>query len=105
MIRTPIREILNLKGEVIMGHKEVLQIIEQIKKLELYEKEELRDLIDLAIASHSRPLTQAEFDKIMVEKGLMSIPPPITDFSRYENRKLAKVTGKPASEVIIEERR
>jgi hypothetical protein len=88
-----------------MGHKEVLQIIEQIKKLELHEKERLRDLIDLTIAGHGRQLTQADFDKIMVEKGLMSIPPPITDFSRYENRKLAKVTGKPASEVIIEERR
>jgi hypothetical protein len=47
-----------------------------------------------------------ELDQILLEEGLVSqIPPPITDFTPYRNRKLIEVKGKPISQTIIEERR
>jgi len=45
-------------------------------------------------------------DQLLLEAGVISeIPPPITDFTPYQNRKPIEVKGKPVSETIIEERR
>ena len=82
------------------------QVLEQVKMLTPDEQEELPELLDLMLSANSRsPLTEEEFEQMMVEKGIMSAPPPITDFTPYENRRTVKVKGKPVSEVIIEERR
>ena len=51
-------------------------------------------------------LTEEEFERKLVEAGLLSeIKPPITDFTPYQNRQPVEATGKLLSEVIIEERR
>ena len=46
-----------------------------------------------------------QLDQLLLEAGVISeIPPPITDFTPYENRQPIEVKGKPISETIIEER-
>ncbi len=81
------------------------QVLEQVKMLTPDEQRELQDLLDFVLASHDNEVTEELFERMMVEKGIMTVPPPVTDFTPYENRKLAKVKGKPVSEVLIEERR
>ncbi len=81
------------------------QVLEQVKMLTSDELRELREILDFVLASHDNDVTEELFERMMVEKGIMTVPPPVTDFTPYENRKLAKVKGKPVSEVLIEERR
>ena len=55
----------------------------------------------------SKPtMTEDELLKQMEMEGFIGkIPPPITDFSPYDNYKPVTVTGEPISEMIIRERR
>jgi len=51
------------------------------------------------------PMTEEEFAQYLYEKGVIGKPPPpLTDFSRYENYQPVKVEGEPVSETIIKER-
>ena len=81
------------------------QVLEQVKMLTPDEQRELREILDFVLASHDNEVTEDLFERMMVEKGIMTVPPPVTDFTPYENRKLAKVKGKPVSEILIEESR
>ena len=50
-------------------------------------------------------LTETEFELHLKDKGLLSeVPTPITNLSAYAQRNPVRVTGKPLSETIIEER-
>ncbi len=82
------------------------QVLELVKMLRPDEQEELQEELELMLlAQNHPPITEEEFERIMVEKGIMSVPPPITDFTPYQNRKPVEVKGKPVSEILIEERR
>jgi hypothetical protein len=86
--------------EVTLEH-----VLKQIKQLEPDEQRELRKALDEMLGIPSSESVDDTARRWQEEVLIITSPPPITDFSRYENRKLAKVKGKPVSEVIIEERR
>ena len=80
------------------------QVLEQVKVLTPDEQRQLRAMLDKLIATDKAETTE-EFEQRLAQLGVISVPPPITDFTPYENRKLIEVKGKPLSETIIEERR
>ena len=81
------------------------QILAEAKTLPLHEQQALCDALNAWLSTRSRPLTEAEFERHLKNQGLLSeIPPPITDSSPYTQRQPIRVTGKPLSETIIEER-
>lgn len=86
----------------------VEQIEKEVKQLSAENLRKVRDLVDsLLKKKETEPqMTEEEFARHLYEKGIIGKPPPpITDFSRYENYEPVKVKGKPVSETIIEERR
>ena len=81
------------------------QILAEAKALSLAEQQALCDALNAWLSTQSRPLTESEFERHLKNQGLLSeIPPPITDSSAYAERRPIRVTGKPLSETIIEER-
>jgi hypothetical protein len=53
-------------------------------------------------------LTEEEFERLMVRKGILSVPPPLTpeDIKRFQEWKPVELLkGKPVSETIIAKRR
>ena len=83
------------------------QIESGVKQLSAEDLRKVRELVDsLLETKESKPaMTEEEFAQHLYEKGIIGKPPPpITDFSRYENYQPIKVEGKPVSETIIEER-
>jgi hypothetical protein len=51
-------------------------------------------------------MTEGEFAHKLVAFGVLSeVTAPITDLTPYQNRQPITTTGKPLSEVILEERR
>jgi hypothetical protein len=83
------------------------EVWEAVRSLTPDEQQRLRRLLDTLPAYQGRPLRKEdELDLLLLKDGVISeIPPPITDFTPYQNRKLIEVKGKPLSETIIEERR
>ncbi len=84
------------------------KIEKEVKQLSTEELRKVRKLVDsLLEKQEAKPkMTEDEFEQHLYEKGIIGKPPPpITDFSRYENYKRIEVKGKPVSETIIEERR
>lgn len=86
----------------------VEQIENEVKQLSAENLRKVRELVDsLLEKKESKPqVTEDEFLKELEAEGFIGkVPPPITDFSRYENYKPVTVTGEPISEMIIRERR
>lgn len=86
----------------------VEQIENDVKQLSAENLRKVRELVDsLLQKEESKPqMTEEEFAQHLYEKGVIGKPPPpITDFSRYENYVPVKVEGEPISETIIRERR
>jgi len=82
------------------------RIIEETKSLTPAEQRQLRDELNRIVTAPTEPELEDQFERQLVERGLLSaVPPPITDFSPYENYKPIEVSGQPVSEMIIEERR
>ena len=82
------------------------RVWEEIKTLTPDEQRQLKELLNVLSEKLHSPPTEEEFERMLLEEGIISeIPPPITDFTPYRNRKPAEIKGKPLSEVIIEERR
>jgi hypothetical protein len=78
------------------------------KQLSKEELKEVKFLVDSLLENEEKKpkMTEEEFEQHLYEKGIIGKPPPpITDFSRYENYERVEVKGKPVSETIIEERR
>lgn len=92
-----------------MARANLEKVIEEVKALTPDELRQVRELIDsLLPISEAAPELSPEdrLDQLLLEAGVISeIPPPITDFTPYHNRKPIEVKGKPVSETIIEERR
>lgn len=84
------------------------QIKSEVQTLSAEDLRKVRELVDsLLETKESKPtMTEEEFAQYLYEKGIIGKPPPpITDFSRYENYKRVTVEGEPISETIIKERR
>lgn len=84
------------------------KIESEVKQLSAEDLRKVRLLVDslLEKAEATPKMTEEEFAQHLYEKGIIGKPPPpIDDFSRYENYERVNVEGKPVSETIIEERR
>jgi hypothetical protein len=82
------------------------KIVELVQALNDAEKWRLRDLLDASLAPPGPSPTEEEVDQEMLREGTLDhVPPPITDTTPWEDRRLIEVKGKPLSETIIEERR
>jgi hypothetical protein len=89
-----------------MTHLPFDKVVEEVKALSPAEQRQLRSILDTIVAGATAPLTEDEFAHKLVEFGILSeVKLPITDFTPYQNRQPVKTTGKPLSEVIMEERR
>ena len=89
-----------------MAQVQFEKVIEEVKALSPGEQRKLRTLLDEFPASADAPMTEDEFVHKLVEFGVLSeVKPPITDLAPYQNRQPVDTTGKPLSEVILEERR
>jgi transcriptional regulator of acetoin/glycerol metabolism len=81
------------------------QVIEEVKALSPDDQRKLRDLLDRLLAPAPQ-MSEEEFERHLLAKGVISeIPPPITDLTPFQNRKLMEVKGEPLSETVVEERR
>ena len=84
------------------------KINSEFQQLSVEDLRQVRQLLDSILEKkESKPtMTEEEFAQHLYEKGIIGKPPPpITDFSRYENYERVEVTGEPISETIIRERR
>ncbi len=86
----------------------VEQIVNEVQTLSAEDLRKVRNAVDSILETKETepPMTEQEFAQYLYEKGVIGKPPPpLTDFSRYENYQPVKVEGEPVSETIIEERR
>ena len=79
---------------------------ETIQTLTPRQKRELRTWWDAQEIIEPAPLTEDEIEQKLFEAGIIRRPPPpITDLTPYQSRKMLEVQGEPLSETIIRERR
>ena len=86
----------------------VEQIENEVKQLSAENLRKVRDLVDSLLEKKEAEtqMSEEEFAQHLYEKGIIGKPPPpVTDFSRYENYERVKIKGEPISETIIRERR
>jgi len=89
-----------------MAQVQFEKVVEEVKALSPAEQRQLRTLLDTFLTSTDAPMTEDKFAHKLVEFGVLSeVKPPITDFAPYQSRQPVETTGKPLSEVILEERR
>ncbi len=89
------------------------KVWEQARMLSEKERAELRERLLDPVEPLPPPRDEAEMrarlallDQRLLAKGAMSrIPPPITDFSTYQDRELVEIEGRPISETVVEDRR
>jgi hypothetical protein len=81
-----------------MASATVEQILQQVKTLPPEDRQQLREMID-ALPAES---PEAELSRKLIESGVAR---PRTPGPRRPNPVPVRVTGKPLSETIIEERR
>ena len=87
-----------------MAHVQFEKIIEDVKALSPAEQRQLRAWLDTVLAQ--APMTEDAFAHHLVDIGILSeMEPPLTDLTPYQHRQPIETTGKPLSEVILEERR
>jgi hypothetical protein len=89
-----------------MAHGQLEKVLEDVKALSPEEQRQLRAWLDSMCDPAPAPMTEEEFAHQLRVTGLLSeVKPPITDFTPYLHRQSIETTGKPLSEIIIEERR
>ncbi|MDQ3259086.1 MAG: hypothetical protein M3R15_35355 [Acidobacteriota bacterium] len=83
------------------------RVIEEARTLKPDELCTLRDAIDDLLAEGSEsPISEEEFAQHLAAKGIIApIAPPQADAVEDEEWEPVEFTGKPLSEMIIEERR
>ena len=82
------------------------RVIEEVKALTPDEQKQLREMLDVLMVKSAPPMTEDEFERRLLEKGIISkIPSRSANPASYRSRKPVEVEGKPVSEIIIEERR
>lgn len=87
-----------------MAHGQLEKIVEDVKALSPEEQWQLWAWLDTLLPP--APMTEEAFVHHLVNVGLLSaVKPPLTDLTPYQHRQPIETTGKPLSEVILEERR
>lgn len=82
------------------------RLVEEVRALTPGEQRTLRELLESLVVPVQPEVSEANFEKRLLERGIISrIPPRIRDAEFYANRRPIEVEGKPVSEIIIEERR
>ncbi len=80
------------------------EVVEAVKQLNGAERWRLRDFLDVLVEPPSAPMSEDEVEQEMMREGILTVPPPITDFTLWDNRLPVQIEGKALSETIIEER-
>ncbi|MEW6126804.1 MAG: hypothetical protein AB1757_07175 [Acidobacteriota bacterium] len=88
-------------------------VLEKVKELTPEEQQKVRALLDSLntekTPEHNQqqtaPVTREEVQKILLAKGLIRQIPAKKPNPRFKDFKRLDITGKPLSEIIIEERR
>ena len=84
-------------------------VINEAKNLSHDELKKLKETIDSILETEEKTkstMTEEEFAQYLFEKGIIGKPPPpITDFSRYDDYEPVEISGEPISKTIIRERR
>jgi hypothetical protein len=86
----------------------VEKIESDVRQLSAEDLRKVRNLVDSLLEKEEAKskMSEEEFLKELEAEGFIGkVPPPITDFSRYEDYEPVTVTGEPISEMIIRERR
>ena len=87
-----------------MAHGQFEKIVEDVKTLSPAEQRQLRAWLDTVLPQ--APMTEDAFAHHLVDIGILSeMELPLTDLTPYQHRQPIETTGKPLSEVILEERR
>ena len=83
------------------------KIIEEVRQLPPDEQRQLREQLNVIIpSSPTEDELEDAFERELAAIGFISeAKPRITDFSPYRDYKPVEVSGRPVSEMIIEERR
>jgi hypothetical protein len=83
------------------------KVIEEVKTLTPDELQQVRTAVDSLLAETPPPhMTEDEFEQYLAAKGVISLPQVSEDDDAdNEDWEPVEVTGKPLSEMIIEERR
>jgi len=83
------------------------KVIEEVKTLPPEELQQVREVVDSLLNEAPRPqMTEDEFARHLAAKGIISLPDASEDEADDDdNWEPVEVTGKPLSEMIIEERR
>lgn len=82
------------------------KIIEEAKELTPAELRRLRETVDSLLSKSSPVMTEGEFAQHLAAKGIITMPsPPAEEDADDDDWEPVEVTGKPVSEMIIEERR
>jgi hypothetical protein len=89
-----------------MASANLEKVIEEVKALTPDERRQIKALIDSLLEQPASGPSVELLDQRLLQAGVISeIPPLLTDVSRFVEWKPVEVTGKPLSEIIIEDRR
>jgi hypothetical protein len=87
-----------------MAQTPLEQVMEDVQALSAAEQRQLRAWLETVVAPP--PLTEEAFAHHLVAVGLLrDVKAPLADLTPYQYRQPIETTGKPLSEVILEERR
>ena len=87
------------------------QLLAQIDRLSADDQRKLQQVLAERLVNGQQPpqnatMTEDEFEQHLLNIGLLSyVPPPITDFTPFENREPVKIQGPPLSRSIVADRR
>jgi hypothetical protein len=82
------------------------RMLDEVKRLTPDEQRQLREAIDRLLSPPSAPPTEEQFERELVESGILDeLPPPAGASEPVRKWKPIDVKGKPLSETIIEDRR
>ena len=89
-----------------MADATLQRVLEEVNGLTSEERAKLRQHLDTLSGDPVGESLEDQLELRLVAAGLLSeMRPPASDRGPHEKRRPAKVTGKPVSEFIIEERR
>jgi len=84
------------------------ELLAEIQKLPIEEQRQILDALSHNLAQHSnstpQPMTEARFEQMLFEKGIIGQIPAGLD-EEEEDFEPVVVQGKPLSETVIEHRR
>jgi len=82
------------------------KIKEDVRALPLEDLQQVRELVDSLLSEPAKPkMTEEEFAHYLAVKGIISLPEESAEGDDDDDWEPIEVTGKPLSEMIIEDRR